>query len=101
DVIETALVEVARLVDVEDLAIEVARGHEVPAPQRRLDLREHVVEVLLEAGAGQEVEHAAREEEGDHLARRERVRLPAGRGHEAPNLALARQLLVERLAGAQ
>ena len=68
-VLDAALVEVAGLVHVEDLAVEVPDGGEVLAPQRRLELREDVVEVLLEAGAGEEVEHAAREEQRHHLGR--------------------------------
>ena len=49
-------VDVRRLVDVEDLAVEVPRRLEVAGPQRRLEPLENVVEVLLEAGAGEEVE---------------------------------------------
>jgi len=98
DVLDAIAVDVGRLVHVEDLPLEVARVV-VALAQRDFEFLEDVVEVLLEAGAGEEVEHAARQEERDHLRGAERDRLAAcGRVH-APDLALAVEGFLEGLAG--
>jgi hypothetical protein len=97
-VLEAALVDVGRLVHVVELAVEVARGDGVLGLDGRLQRREHLVEVFIEAGAGEEVEHAAREEERDHLALREPDRLVARGRHQPPDLAPSDALLGERLA---
>src|SRR5262249_22830853 len=98
-VLEAPLIKVPGLVHIEDLAIEVADGREVLSPQGRLDLREYVVEILLEPGAGEKIEHAAIEEERAQLRRRKRDRLPARRRHESPHFALTVRLLAKWLTG--
>jgi hypothetical protein len=81
-----------------DVNEEVARSGEVLALERRLELAEHLVEVLTEAGACEEVEGRARQVERKHLARCQRDRLVARARHEAPHLLLAGGHLVERLS---
>ena len=66
--LDTSLVEVRRLVHVVDLLVEVARRMKSFRLSVASKLREHVVEVLLESGAREEVEDAAREVERHHLA---------------------------------
>jgi hypothetical protein len=97
-VLDAPFVEVAGLVHVEDLAVEVPDGGEVLALQGGLELFEDLVEVLLESGSRQEIEHKARQEQGDHPAGRQGDGLTAGAGHETPDLPLIDGLVVQGLA---
>src|SRR4051794_27418955 len=90
----------AGLVHVKDLPIEVSCRQEVLSLERGFELGEDLIEVLLEAGPCEKVEHSAGEEQGDHLGRRQRDGLPASCRHQAPDLASANDLLVQGLVGA-
>ena len=93
-VLDAPRVQVGRFVHVEDLAVQVARRREVATAQRGLEAREHIVQIFLEAGPGQEVEHPAREEQAEHLAGGQRQRFaPSGR-HQPPDFAPVRNFRV-------
>lgn len=88
-----------RVVHLVDLAVEVSDGGEVLPLEQGLELGEDLVEVLLESGTGEEVEHPPRQEQRDHLAGRQGDRLAPRARHDPPDLPLAHELVVQGLAG--
>jgi len=63
DVLDAALIKVARLVHVEDLAVQVTDRQRLLFFNVASSFLKTSSRSLLEPGAGQEVEHAARQEQ--------------------------------------